>query len=577
MNTPRFDWPRLLHSIGRLARPREQLSALHTVMASYLSTHWEDPESIPLQELLRLSSGAIQGEALALHTVEMNRLLRESVEDLCRCLTFLVWRELQLLPVHPTESVRAHTTFDFDNLTPCAADVVQGYREVLNSMVGLQLRYTALRRFALLYRAAPRERRAAYQQRCEEIAAALGRTLEEGGQLALTGTAFREAVDQVREIRTRMQLQRLPAAVDAVRSDRREVASVHLVFMLNNTAMVAYEPRRVHFWCCPDWSHEVSSLNDLMQDVDIPPTDFDARASELCSRTETQLPFILGDDRNDPRLRTVTVIDHTGSRAPLARLLDPAGVYGQATSSETRDTIPAISFWGRITYEGSSPYFFDDRTRTIHSSTAAVIRYPDVPEKLRPQGTTSPLLLSTFERWFLEDRAKESQISLRLHCDSDASRDAFLQCHREANILHISTHGEAFPENWELSNLYFAAKKELPERVHVFDLLAIDWSHVDIVFLNACQSGSGRRARGEQSLSLGWAFLAGGAKAVIATRWLVEDRLAFEFMQLFYGAYLSGQERNTSAAFYAALQQLRLSDTFSKPSQWAAFMLMTAP
>jgi CHAT domain-containing protein len=204
------------------------------------------------------------------------------------------------------------------------------------------------------------------------------------------------------------------------------------------------------------------------------------------------------------------------------------------------------------------------------------MEYPfDPPTIHHPIGDPPPLLLAAYEKWFLEDCAERYKIGLECHCDSYATRREFLDTvDTGATILHLSTHGQAFPDTWELSNLYFACDEDLPTRVHVFDLLAIDWSHLELVFLNSCLTSAGKHTSGEQPLSLAWGFLATGAKAVIATRWQIQDRVAFQFMKSFYEYLFARPEGNIPLAFQFARRQLRNDHRFGKPRQWMAFVLL---
>jgi CHAT domain-containing protein len=205
-----------------------------------------------------------------------------------------------------------------------------------------------------------------------------------------------------------------------------------------------------------------------------------------------------------------------------------------------------------------------------------VLRYPfDPPESFHPLDHPESLLLTAYERWFLEDLTARNEVFFTVHCDAAATREAFLaEDIGECTILHLSTHGEAFAETWEVSNLMFASQGMLPARVHAFDLLGRDWSRLELVFLNSCLSSAGKHTSGEQPLSLAWAFLAGGAKSVIASRWWIEDRVALQFMRMFYDHLLSSSSFNVALAFQFARHRLRDDPRFNRPSQWMSFVLM---
>jgi CHAT domain-containing protein/Tfp pilus assembly protein PilF len=152
-------------------------------------------------------------------------------------------------------------------------------------------------------------------------------------------------------------------------------------------------------------------------------------------------------------------------------------------------------------------------------------------------------------------------------------------------------HRDATLQRWLASDpgryrfLHFAAHALVdirrPERTHVLlsggdlDLVAIQRLRLsaELVTLSACETGLGRRFRGEGVIGLPHAFLAAGARGAVVTLWRVEDRYAAEFMEEFYQAVAGG------AAPAAALQSVRRRwaadpGPRSHPARWAAFVLV---
>ena len=84
-----------------------------------------------------------------------------------------------------------------------------------------------------------------------------------------------------------------------------------------------------------------------------------------------------------------------------------------------------------------------------------------------------------------------------------------------------------------------------------------------LVVLSACEAGAGRlSSAGEAPDLLSWAFLASGARAVIApSRW-VEDSVTASFMEHFYARLIEGE---TAAAALAGAQRTLLEDG---PDAW---------
>jgi CHAT domain-containing protein len=92
----------------------------------------------------------------------------------------------------------------------------------------------------------------------------------------------------------------------------------------------------------------------------------------------------------------------------------------------------------------------------------------------------------------------------------------------------------------------------------------------DLVVLSACHSYSGRAIRGEGLASLGRAFLQGGARAVVASVWDVDDRTSPSMMRAFYAA-LAGGAPPDAALRTAQLQMLRAGGPSAATEAWAGF------
>jgi CHAT domain-containing protein/tetratricopeptide (TPR) repeat protein len=96
----------------------------------------------------------------------------------------------------------------------------------------------------------------------------------------------------------------------------------------------------------------------------------------------------------------------------------------------------------------------------------------------------------------------------------------------------------------------------------------------ELVTLSACETGLGQRVRGEGLIGLPHAFLASGAQAVVVSLWQVDDRTAAEYMADFYREIRNG---HSPADAMLILRQSRLKGAAAHPSQWAPFILVSAP
>ena len=92
-----------------------------------------------------------------------------------------------------------------------------------------------------------------------------------------------------------------------------------------------------------------------------------------------------------------------------------------------------------------------------------------------------------------------------------------------------------------------------------------------LVVLSCCHSGRGR-IRAEGVVGLTRAFLAAGARAVVASLWAIEDKATKEFMLSFYTHLKNGE--SASASLQQAMKEMRKRPQFSHPRYWAAFFLI---
>lgn len=120
-------------------------------------------------------------------------------------------------------------------------------------------------------------------------------------------------------------------------------------------------------------------------------------------------------------------------------------------------------------------------------------------------------------------------------------------------ILHLAAHAradDAFPERSAVFLTPGSSQEDgwlQPREIAALDLRG------RLVVLSACESADGLLLSGEGPLSLARAFFAGGARAVVATRWPLRDDDAAHVMSRFYEALGAGM--GTAAALRQARQQ----------------------
>lgn len=123
-------------------------------------------------------------------------------------------------------------------------------------------------------------------------------------------------------------------------------------------------------------------------------------------------------------------------------------------------------------------------------------------------------------------------------------------------LLHIATHAEFVPGSPDASYLLLGTGEKLaiPQLATLQDL-----GKVQLVVLSACQTALAQRGQdGKEINGISYYFLNGGAKAVMASLWSVNDDSTRLLMQNFYGNLAKGTS-TTPITKAQALQQAQLS------------------
>lgn len=135
--------------------------------------------------------------------------------------------------------------------------------------------------------------------------------------------------------------------------------------------------------------------------------------------------------------------------------------------------------------------------------------------------------------------------------------------------LHFATHAVVSDRRPTATHLVFTGGR--------LDLAAIRSLQLraELVTLSACETGLGRRVRGESVIGLPHAFFAAGARGVVVTLWRVTDRSAADFMADLYRELRSGRDPG-QALLVVRRAQLASEGPQAHPSRWAAFVLVGA-
>lgn len=164
----------------------------------------------------------------------------------------------------------------------------------------------------------------------------------------------------------------------------------------------------------------------------------------------------------------------------------------------------------------------------------------------------------------------------RLALDFAASRETATSPElSQYRYVHFATHGFLNSVHPELSGLVLSLVNERGEaqdgflRAHeIFNLKLSP----EVVVLSACQTGMGKKVRGEGLVSLTRGFMYAGAPRVLVSLWAVSDWGTTELMVRFYRGMLKDNMR-PAAALRAAQISLMNDKRWTSPYYWASFTL----
>jgi tetratricopeptide (TPR) repeat protein len=138
-------------------------------------------------------------------------------------------------------------------------------------------------------------------------------------------------------------------------------------------------------------------------------------------------------------------------------------------------------------------------------------------------------------------------------------------------IIHVACHGRFSLEAPLASGLRLADGWLTLRELYPLRLRA------DLVVLSGCETGMNVVSAGDELVGLLQAFLAAGARSVVASLWRAGDESTTAFMSAFYGTWLGagGTLESLGKSFCDA--QRRLATHGRHPAFWAPFVLVGRP
>ncbi|KAK3747832.1 hypothetical protein QZH41_004940 [Actinostola sp. cb2023] len=156
-----------------------------------------------------------------------------------------------------------------------------------------------------------------------------------------------------------------------------------------------------------------------------------------------------------------------------------------------------------------------------------------------------------------------------------ATKDAVKEKLREGPaLIHIAAHGDDYNGQIALAPGISAQSKPIPEEEdYILTMKEVQEIGVraQLVVLSCCHSGRGE-IRAEGVVGMSRAFLAAGARAVVASLWAIDDYVTLEFMASFYKYLRYGD--SASLSLKNAMEELRGNRRYNEPKYWAPFFLI---
>ncbi len=132
---------------------------------------------------------------------------------------------------------------------------------------------------------------------------------------------------------------------------------------------------------------------------------------------------------------------------------------------------------------------------------------------------------------------------------------------REYRVVHIASHARLVPSHGVAAHIKLADGD-----MALADLAALDLDQC-LVLLSACDGAAAEVLPGEEVFSLSWAFLAAGARAVLASLWPVGDQAVVALVERFYTAL---RQHDDAALALAQAQRTLCSES---PLAWGSFVV----
>lgn len=166
---------------------------------------------------------------------------------------------------------------------------------------------------------------------------------------------------------------------------------------------------------------------------------------------------------------------------------------------------------------------------------------------------SEPGALSRLDELRAERSGSLQGAAIDLFVGSDASADKLLkEPLRDYSWIHLAVHGRVDLDDSNDSCVVLASDPQGEARVTLEDILGLELD-ADVVVLSACETARHSDFAGEGIESMASAFLAAGARGVVASLWQVDDAITADTMTAFYDGVLKTESATADALHTAQI------------------------
>uniref|UniRef100_A0A7S2H3D5 CHAT domain-containing protein n=1 Tax=Haptolina brevifila TaxID=156173 RepID=A0A7S2H3D5_9EUKA len=157
----------------------------------------------------------------------------------------------------------------------------------------------------------------------------------------------------------------------------------------------------------------------------------------------------------------------------------------------------------------------------------------------------------------------EPSFDVTLLGDSAATKAAVVAAMALSDVVHLATHGAP-------DGIFFAGSNEADATLSMGEVQGLEL-RARLVVLSECDSFQGKLTA-DGVIGVTRAFVAAGARTLVASLWEVQDDATRELMTRFYARLLAGGSQGDAAAAMqgAMVSMIRQGYTIQ---QWAAFVI----